>query len=228
MTPEHTTPEPTKPTSTPVNLPRLPAPVVLMRDSVRLEPLTLEHVTGLHVALDDDEVWRWLQYQRPIDETATGTIVVRALEQQDDGVRLPFAILVDGVVAGTTSYWDSDIFSAGIEIGATFVGKPWWRSRVNTTAKILLLQHAFETYGYERVLLKTDLANTRSSDAIARLGAVQEGVLRHHMLRPDGTWRDSVLFSILLEEWPAMHARLEAALAKHAGTPTSSNHGVES
>lgn len=208
--------------------PRLPAPVVLVHDSVRLEPLTLEHVTGLHVALDDDEVWRWLQYQRPIDEIATGTIVVRALEQQSAGVRQPFAILVDGVVAGTTSYWDSDIFSAGIEIGATFVGKPWWRSRVNTTAKILQLQHAFETYGYERVMLKTDLANTRSSDAIARLGAVREGVLRHHLLRPDGTWRDSVVFSIVLDEWPAMRDRLEAALAKHADTPTSSNHVVES
>jgi RimJ/RimL family protein N-acetyltransferase len=208
--------------------PRLPTPVVLARDSVRLEPLTLEHVTGLHVALDDDEVWRWLHYQRPIDEIATGIIVERALEQQKAGVRQPFAILVDAVVAGTTSYWDSDIFSAGIEIGATFVGKPWWRSRVNTTAKNLLLQHAFEAYGYERVMLKTDLANTRSSDAIARLGAVREGVLRHHLLRPDGTWRDSVVFSILLDEWPATHTRLEAALAKYADTPTSSNHGVES
>jgi RimJ/RimL family protein N-acetyltransferase len=197
-------------------LPRLPAPVVLVRDNVRLEPLTLEHVPGLHVALDDAEVWRWLQHHRPVDETAMGSIVVRALDQQDDEVRRPFAICVDGIVAGTTSYWDSDLFSAGIEIGATFIGRQWWRSQVNTTTKILLLQHAFETYGYERVMFKTDVANTRSSDAIERIGAVREGVFRHHLRRPDGSWRDSMVFSILLDEWPAVRENLEAALAAHA------------
>jgi RimJ/RimL family protein N-acetyltransferase len=200
-------------------LPRLPAPVVLVRDNVRLEPLTLEHVPGLHVALDDPEVWRWLQYRRPVDETAMGSIVVHALDQQDGEVRRPFAVCVDGVVAGTTSYWDSDLFSSGIEIGATFIGRQWWRTQVNTTAKILLLQHAFETYGYERVMFKTDVANARSWTAVERVGAVKEGVLRHHMRRPDGSWRDSVVLSILLEEWPGVRAKLEAALAAHA------NHG---
>lgn len=194
---------------------RLPGPVTLRRGNVQLEPLTLEHVQGLHIALDDPEVWRWLQYRQPDDETATGALVVRALEQQDAGVRRPFAICVDGTVAGTTSYWDSDIFSVGVEIGATFIAKPFWRTHVNTTCKLLLLEHAFDVCGYERVALKTDAANTRSAAAIARLGAVNEGVLRHHILRPDGSWRDSVIFSILREEWPGVRASLESALAAH-------------
>jgi RimJ/RimL family protein N-acetyltransferase len=195
---------------------RLPPPVVLTRGNVRLEPLTLEHVQGLHVALEDPEVWRWLQYQQPVDEIATGALVVKALAQQDAGVRLPFAICLDSTVAGTTSYWDSDIFSAGIEIGATFLGRPWWRTHVKTTAKLLLLEHAFDTYGYERVMLKTDAANTRSANAIAALGAVNEGVLRHYIKRPDGTWRDSVVFSILRDEWPAVRDALTARLRDHA------------
>lgn len=194
---------------------RLPSRVVLTRGSVRLEPLTLEHVQGLHIALNDAEVWRWLQYQQPVDETATGALVVRALEQEDDGLRRPFALCVDGTIVGTSSYWDSDIFSAGIEIGATFIGTQWWRTHVNTTAKFLLLEYAFEVCGYERIMLKTDVANTRSARAIARLGAVNEGVLRHHIKRPDGTWRDSVIFSILGEEWPAVRRRLEDSLHNH-------------
>jgi uncharacterized protein len=192
--------------------PRLPAPVVLTRGSVRLEPLTLEHVQGLHIALDDAEVWRWLQHHQPVDEIGTGALVVKALQQEDAAVRRPFATCVDATVVGTTSYWDSDIFSAGIEIGATFVGKPWWRTHLNTTAKFLMLEHAFEVCGYERVMLKTDAANTRSATAISRIGATNEGVLRHHIKRPDGSWRDSVIFSILLGEWPAVRARLAARL----------------
>lgn len=198
--------------------PRLPGRTVLQRGGVRLEPLTLEHVQGLHNALRDPEVWRWLQYHQPVDETATGALVVRALEQEDAGVRRPFATHVDGTIVGTTSFWDSDIFSVGVEIGATFIGKPWWRTHVNTTAKMLMLEHAFEAYGYERVALKTDVANARSAAAIARLGATKEGVLRHHIRRPDGSWRDSVIFSILLEEWPAARAKMEKALANRGGS----------
>jgi RimJ/RimL family protein N-acetyltransferase len=175
-------------------------------------------VQGLHNALRDPEVWRWLQHDQPVDETATGALVVRALEQADAGVRLPFATHLDGTIVGTTSYWDSDIFSVGIEIGATFIGRPWWRTHVNTTAKLLMLDHAFEIYGYERVALKTDVANSRSAAAIERLGATQEGVLRHHIRRPDGSWRDSVVFSILRTEWPAARDRLAAALQRHAPT----------
>jgi RimJ/RimL family protein N-acetyltransferase len=195
--------------------PRLPAAVVLSRGNIRLEPLTLEHVQGLHIALRDPEVWRWLQYPQPVDETATGALVVRALEQQEAGLRRPFATCVDGTVVGTTSFWDSDIFSSGVEIGATFIGKPWWRTHVNTTAKLLMLAHAFEVCSFERVALKTDVANTRSADAIARLGATKEGVLRHHIRRPDGSWRDSVVFSILRDEWPNVRDRLDTALQRH-------------
>ncbi len=198
--------------------PRLPRPTTLCHGDIRLEPMALAHVTGLHVALDDPSVWQWLRDKQPVDEIAMGAIVVAALEQQTAGIRVPFVISVAGTVAGTTSYWDSDPFSSGIEIGASFIGSPWWRSSVNTTAKLLMLGHAFEVYGYERILLKTDVANERSSKAIARLGATKEGVLRHHMKRPDGSWRDSVVFSILLSEWPSVKDKLETALAKHAVT----------
>lgn len=199
--------------------PRLPRPTVLCHGDIRLEPMTLVHVTGLHVALDDPDVWRWLRDRHPVDELAMGAIVVAALDQQAASMRVPFVITVAGTVAGTTSYFDSDPFSSGIEIGASFIGTAWWRSNVNTTAKLLMLGHAFEVYGYERVLLKTDVANERSSKAIARLGASKEGVLRHHMKRPDGSWRDSILFSILLDEWPSVKDKLEGALAKHAASP---------
>ena len=199
--------------------PRLPRPTILSHGDIRLEPMALSHVTGLHVALDDPSVWQWLRDKQPVDEIAMGAIVVAALEQRDGGIRVPFVISVAGTVAGTTSYFDSDPFSSGIEIGASFIGTPWWRSNVNTTAKLLMLGHAFEVYGYERILLKTDVANERSSKAIARLGASKEGVLRHHMKRPDGSWRDSVVFSILLDEWPSVKDKLESALAKHAVAP---------
>jgi len=199
--------------------PRLPRPATLCHGDIRLEPMALSHVTGLHVALDDPSVWQWLRDKQPVDEIAMGAIVVAALEQQDAGMRVPFVISVAGTVAGTTSYFDSDPFSSGIEIGASFIGSPWWRSNVNTTAKLLMLGHAFEVYGFERVLLKTDVSNERSSKAIARLGASKEGVLRHHMKRPDGSWRDSVVFSILLDEWPSVKDKLEDALAQHAVAP---------
>lgn len=197
---------------------RLPVAAVLERDDVRLEPLSLDHVPGLHKALADADVWEFLRHPQPADEDDTKAIVVAALEHRDLQQQQPFAILVAGTVAGTTSFWDSDLLSSGsIEIGSTYVAKPWWRTHVNTTAKLLLLGHAFDTCGYERVMLQTDVRNVRSATAIKRLGATQEGVLRHHKPRLDGSWRDSVIFSILREEWPAARARLEAALHRRKG-----------
>ena len=193
---------------------RLPDPVVLSRGNVRLEPLTLEHVQGLHNALCDPEVWRWLQYPQPVDETATGLLVVKALEQQEAGLRRPFATCVDGAVIGTTSFWDSDVFSSGIEIGATFIGKPWWRTHVNTTAKFLMLEHAFEVCHCIRVELKTDALNQKSRNAILRIGAKEEGTLRQHLITSTGRVRDSVYFSILESEWPEVKHRLQARLER--------------
>jgi RimJ/RimL family protein N-acetyltransferase len=192
---------------------RLPRPAVLERDDVRLEPLSFEHAERLTVALSDAEVFEWLQYQRPITVADTTALIAAALEQEAAGRRRPFAICVDDHAIGTSSFLDYDLFTSGIEIGATFIGKPWWRSHVNSTAKLLLLTYAFETCGYERVMLKTDIANQRSVKAISRLGATHEGTLRHHVARNDGTWRDTVMFSIVSAEWPQIKVNLERALA---------------
>lgn len=197
---------------------RVPAAVVLERDDIRLEPLAFDHVAGLHQAIAHAAVWAFTAHKRPASEDETRAFVAAALERRDAKQGQPFAIVVDGAVAGTTSYVDSDLSSKGsIAIGGTYLGKPWWRTHVNTTAKLLLLGHAFDECGYERVTFQTDVRNDRSATAIRRLGAIQEGVLRHHKPRPDGSWRDSVIFSILRDEWPAAKARLLAALEARSG-----------
>lgn len=107
---------------------------------------------------------------------------------------------------------DIDVVNERLEIGSTWYGRAHWRSAVNTETKLLLITHAFEELGMGRVQLKTDHLNVRSQEAIARLGARREGVLRRHRRRPDGTWRDTVYFSLLADEWPEARARLEARL----------------
>ncbi len=140
--------------------------------------------------------------------------VERTLERQAAGRQLPFAIVVDGVVAGSTSFYEWDEPSERIEIGYTLLGTAWWRTAVNTSCKLLLMGHAFDSLGYGRVALRTDHLNTRSQAAIARIGGVREGVLRRHVRRPDGTWRDTVYFSILRDEWPGVRERLTEALER--------------
>jgi len=110
----------------------------------------------------------------------------------------------------------------GLEIGSTWLGKPWQRTGINTEAKYLLLRHAFEVLGAARVQLKTDLRNTQSQTAIARLGAVREGVLRKHKIVRDGFLRDSVMFSIIDDEWPAVKTRLERLMEWNAPSPSPS------
>ena len=105
-----------------------------------------------------------------------------------------------------------------VEIGGTWLGRPWWRTALNTEAKLLFLGHAFESLGANRVAIKTDIRNERSQVAIARLGAQREGVLRHQMIRRDGTLRDTVMFSVIPEEWPGVRAHLEARLRAHDKT----------
>ncbi|MFL6073059.1 MAG: GNAT family N-acetyltransferase [Mycobacteriales bacterium] len=183
---------------------------------VRLVPQTVDHVPGLFAAGGaDPEVWRWLSAPMPATEADLAAIVRGALDQQERGLRVVYTI-VDGAtgrIAGTTSYYEPVPERRKIEIGYTWLGRPWWRTAVNTEAKLLLLAHAFDVLGCVRVMLRTDLRNERSQRAIARLGAVREGVLRKHMQRPDGSWRDSVIFSIVDDEWPAVRERLAAALS---------------
>jgi uncharacterized protein len=117
-----------------------------------------------------------------------------------------------------TSYHEIDPQRRALAIGNTLIGKRWWRTGVNTEAKLLLLKHAFERLGAERVFWYTDIRNDRSQRAIARLGAVREGVLRRHRLRPDGTWRDTVVFGMTVDEWPAAGERLRERLARGGST----------
>ncbi|MFB4277091.1 GNAT family N-acetyltransferase [Nonomuraea sp. MTCD27] len=186
---------------------KLPFPVVLENDVVRLEPLTMDHVPDLFAAGGGDEdVWRWLPSAAPRSEQELGK-VARGLI--DDSVHVPFAVVLkdSGRAVGWTTYADVPGFEASVEIGWTWYGRAVWRTAVNTSCKLLLIDHAF-SLGYNRVLLKTDNLNLRSQNAIKRIGGLHEGTLRRHRKRPDGTWRDTVYFGILEEEWPEHRSRL--------------------
>jgi RimJ/RimL family protein N-acetyltransferase len=187
--------------------------VVLRGRHVVLEPLDLSHVDGLFAATADDEVYRWLPYARPADRDAMAAIVTDAL---DDPQRVPFVqrSAATGEIVGATSYYAPDPLHHTVAIGYTMVGRPWWRTGVNTEAKLLLMGRAFDDLGAVRVEWQTDLRNERSRRAIERLGAVREGVLRRHRRRADGSWRDSVLYAMTAEEWPAARERLTDRLAR--------------
>ena len=115
---------------------------------------------------------------------------------------------------GTSSLMDADRINERIHIGATFYGRSWWGTAVNPEAKLLLLAHCFDACGYGRVKIQTDALNTRSQAAIAKLGAQREGVLRRHMRREDGTFRDTVVFSVLADEWPVVRSELQGRLVR--------------
>ncbi len=175
-----------------------------------MEPLRDDHAADLFSAAGgDEEVWRWLPIAAPRTPADMTRIVSGALAQQVAGLMLPFVVIgPEGEPVGCSSYLDIAVPDGRIEIGWTWYARRAWATTVNPAAKLLLLGHAFDTLGVERVSLKTDINNTRSQAAIARLGAAREGVLRHHMRRPDGSYRDTVYFSILRSEWPQVQAGL--------------------
>jgi N-acetyltransferase len=190
--------------------PLLIEPVTLEGRHIRLEPLTLNHHAGLCEIGLDPELWRWIPTQvRSREEMAD--YIGLALQGQADGNALPFANVEQrtGHVVGCTRYMNIDKGNRHVEIGSTWIGKPWQRTAVNTEAKYLMLRHAFETLGCFRVELKTDALNQQSRNAILRIGAVQEGIFRSHVLCWDGRVRDSVYFSVIDSEWPGVKARLE-------------------
>ncbi|MBN9389443.1 MAG: GNAT family N-acetyltransferase [Chloroflexi bacterium] len=189
-------------------------PIVLEGKYVRLEPLTLDHAPDLFEAGNDDEVWQFLSIPRPDSLVEMQAFIQGALGQQLAGLRIPFAIIdkVSGKAAGTTSYLDIQPQNRGLEIGWTWLGKAYWRSAINTECKYLLLSHAFDAQGAIRVQLKTDSRNWRSQNAIERIGAKKEGVLRKHVIYPSGYIRDSVYFSIIDTEWPLVKERLKARM----------------
>jgi len=189
------------------------SPVTLEGAHVRLEPLAKAHLEGLARVGLDEELWRWIPVPvRTAEEM--GAYIDTALEEQERGVSLPFALIekVTGRAIGSTRYGNIDRTHHRVEIGWTWVAREWQRTAVNTEAKHLLLKHAFETLGCIRVELKTDSSNEKSRAAIPRIGAREEGIFRNHMNTESGRIRHSVYFSILDSEWPAVKARLESML----------------
>lgn len=189
-------------------------PVTLHGTAVRLEPLTAAHAGVLAEAALDPELWR-VTVERIDDRASLDAYIARALAQQAAGTALPFAMVEPstGRGIGSTRFGNAELAHGRVEIGWTWIGRAWQRTRVNTEAKYLLLRHAFDTLGLTRVELKTDAINARSRAAILRIGATEEGTLRRHTRTWDGRLRDSVYFSVIAEEWPAVRARLEAMLA---------------
>lgn len=194
-------------------------PIELAGDLVAIEPLRVEHAPGLLAAADTEEVFAWLPYSRPTNLDQARTWIEDALADRRADRRLPFAVrsATDKSVIGSTSYWDFDAHNAHVEIGSSWLSRASWGTGRNAEAKLLLLSHAFETLGLERVAFRTDILNERSQQAIERLGATKEGVHRHEMRRRDGSWRDSVHYSILRTEWPdareSLRGRIEAVEA---------------
>jgi len=185
------------------------APVTLRGTVVRLEPLTIEHVPALSRVGLEPELWRWIPTQVTNREEMRA-YVATALEESDRGVSQPFAIVTQATdqVIGSTRYGNIERLHHRLEIGWTWITPTFQRTAANTEAKLLLLSHAFETLHANRVELKTDALNMQSRNAILRLGAVQEGIFRRHMITASGRVRDSVYFSIVDTEWPAIKARL--------------------
>ena len=189
-------------------------PVVLTGNYVRLEPLTEEHVPGLAAIGVGQTFWDFMVWGRINSFDEMHGWVKDMLARAEKGTDLPFVVihLASGRVAGATRYLNIMPHDRGLEIGGTWYGVDFQRTPVNTECKFLLLRHAFETLGCIRVQLKTDLQNERSQKAIERIGAVKEGVLRNHMILPDGRIRHSVFYSILNSEWPSVKSRLEHML----------------
>ncbi len=188
-------------------------PVTLEGRHVRLEPLAKAHLARLAEVGLDEELWRWIPTQVRTAEELVAYIET-ALQEQERGVSLPFAILERATsrAIGSTRYGNIERTHHRVEIGWTWVARNWQRTAVNTEAKYLLLRHAFETLGCMRVELKTDSLNERSRTAILRIGAQEEGIFRNHMITASGRIRHTVYFSIVESEWPAVKTRLESIL----------------
>jgi len=200
---------------------------------VRLDLLRQEDADELWPLLADPEAYGdgYGMHRRPIDATdgralvgerflaGQGALDGRGGGRTAYGIRLTrdSALGAAWTFVGTSALLEADLANESVHLGATFYGRRWWGTAVNPSAKLLLLGHCFDDLGYRRVKIQTDALNTRSQRAIARLGAVREGVLRRHTRREDGSFRDTVVFSILADEWPAVRAGLEERL-RGAGT----------
>jgi RimJ/RimL family protein N-acetyltransferase len=193
-------------------------PVPLRGDHVALEPLDMSHVDGLFAAIANDDVFEFLPRETPRTREDIAGLIAEALRMHQTGYRVPYVTLDarTGEVIGSTSYYTPNEVDRSIAIGHTMTAKSRWRTGVNTESKLLMLERAFDVLGAVRVEWHTDLNNWRSQRAIERLGAVREGVLRRHKLRENGTWRDTVLYSMTDAEWPTAQARLREMLRSPA------------
>ncbi len=191
-------------------------PVILQGKHARLEPLSESHVKGLTEIGAGQDFWDLMVYGKIVAEDDMRNWVLDMLSRASHGTDLPFAVvhLASGRVAGATRYLNIMPKDRGLEIGGTWYGVDFQRTAVNTECKYLLLRHAFETLKCIRVQIKTDSRNIRSQKAIERIGAKKEGVLRNHMIMPDGRYRDSVFYSIIDAEWGDVKKRLEEMMGE--------------
>ncbi len=188
-------------------------PIILEGQVVRLEPLSGGHEPALWELAQEHEIWTYMSIL--VEQRADfGRWMYAALQAGARGEHIPFAIIdrSTGRAIGSTRYFTIMPADRNLEIGHTWLGKPYWRTAVNTECKYLLLRHAFETLGCVRVQLKTDALNARSRAAIARLGAVEEGILRKHIWVQNRRFRDTAMFSIVDDEWSSVRQRLEQRL----------------
>ncbi|MCU1286911.1 MAG: family N-acetyltransferase [Acidobacteriales bacterium] len=198
------------------------APAPLALQSIRLTgtraelvPLEVSHIEALYEAGRDPQAFRYFRNRMTSVEDMR-TYMMEGLATQTKGTDLPWVILdreQGNKVVGSTRLFDVQLANRNGEIGHTWLNPSVWRTRINTECKYMILRHCFETLNFLRVQLKTDLRNVRSQEAIARLGAVREGVWRNHVIMHDGYIRSSVVFSVLAEEWPGVKGKLEEALA---------------
>jgi N-acetyltransferase len=190
-------------------------PVTLEGESVRLEPLSLDHLDGLVAVGLAPSLWRWTLslISTPDDMRA---YVESALAARAAGTEMPFATIerASDRVVGSTRFLAPEHTHRRLEIGHTWVAPAWQRTAINSEAKLLMLGHAFESLGCNRVEFKTDSLNEQSRRALTRLGALEEGILRNHMISQGGRLRHSAYYSIIAAEWPAVRAGLEAGLAR--------------
>jgi RimJ/RimL family protein N-acetyltransferase len=186
---------------------------------VRLEPMTSEHAPGLWYASRAPETWRWLPVLQPATRPELDSFVADALQAAARGDEHPFTTVdaASGRVLGSTRFLALRPAHGSVEIGWTWLHPDAWGTGANVEAKLLMLAHAFDTWGCRRVELKTDARNDRARQAIEALGATCEGIHRKHMLVRDGENRDSAWYSVLDDEWPAVRAMLEDRLRRRAG-----------
>ena len=193
-------------------------PVSLSGRHVRLEPLQEAHIPALTTAGAYQKLWRWMPFALE-SERQVREFVAGALKMAERRRALPFTLFAQttGEVIGATGYWYIDRHHRRLEIGATWITPKWQRSAINTEAKYLMLKHTFEVFGCIRVEFRVDSLNEKSLAAVRRIGAQEEGVLRNHMILPDGRKRHSVCFGITDDDWPSVRTRLEALMATYEG-----------